>query len=162
MIEGFERAGVGRPLVLVGDAPYAREYIESLKRRAGPNVRFTGTIYGTGYRGLQSHALAYIHATEVGGTHPALVEALGVGNCVLVHDVAENRETAGETARYFSVRDPDSLAALIRDVTKNPAEARELGERARTRARERFSWDRITDQYEDLLMNAPVWARRAP
>ena len=38
-----------------------------------------GAIYGPGYHELQSHCFAYIHATEVGGTHPALIEAMGRG-----------------------------------------------------------------------------------
>ena len=77
VVEGFRRANLrGVTLVVVGDAPYAREYIAELHRMAGPNVRFPGAIYGEGYRELQCHALAYVHATEVGGTHPALVEAM--------------------------------------------------------------------------------------
>src|SRR6185369_11008618 len=51
---------------------------------ADPRILFPGAIYGEGYRELLSHALAYIHATEVGVTHPALVEAMGYGNCILV------------------------------------------------------------------------------
>src|ERR1035441_9015918 len=35
-----------------------------------------------GYRELGSHCFAYIHATEVGGTHPALIEAMGRGALV--------------------------------------------------------------------------------
>ena len=70
------------PLVMVGGAPYAGKFIAGFT--AGP-IRascFPGAIYGEGYRELLSHALAYVHATEVGGTHPALVEAMGYGNCV--------------------------------------------------------------------------------
>ena len=43
----------------------------------------TGAIYGCGYHELLSHCFAYIHATEVGGTHPALIEAMGRGAMVL-------------------------------------------------------------------------------
>jgi glycosyltransferase involved in cell wall biosynthesis len=152
VIDGFERAGVETPLVVVGDAPYARDYVESLKRMAGPRVVFTGAIYGDGYRELQSHALAYIHATEVGGTHPALVEALGVGNCVLVNDVPENREAAGDAALYFSAHRPDTLAGLLRRVATDGALADTYRERAARLARERYSWDAITDQYEQLFV----------
>ena len=42
-----------------------------------------GAIYGDGYHELGSHCFAYIHATEVGGTHPALIEAMGRGALVL-------------------------------------------------------------------------------
>ena len=43
---------------------------------------FPGAIYGEGYRQLLAHAGVYIQATEVGGTHPALVEAMGYGRIV--------------------------------------------------------------------------------
>ncbi|MFB3854935.1 MAG: DUF1972 domain-containing protein [Vicinamibacterales bacterium] len=153
VIAGYEQAGIDVPLVIVGDAPYARDYIESLKRMAGPGVKFTGAIYGQGYRELQSHSLAYVHATEVGGTHPALVEAMGAGACALVNDVAENREVAGESAWYFQAADAGSLAALMRLAVSEPERARELGEAAAARARDLYSWDRITDRYEQLLLD---------
>jgi len=153
VIAGYERAGVSVPLVVVGDAPYAREYIASLKQMAGPGVRFTGAIYGTGYRELQSHALAYIHATEVGGTHPALVEALGAGGCALVNDVPENREVAGEAALYFDAEDPESLAAAIRGIAGDPERRVAFATIATSRARRLFSWDTITDEYEHLLLS---------
>ena len=50
-----------------------------------------------------------MHATEVGGTHPALVEAMGFGNCMLVHDVPENREVVGDAGLFFDAP-PDTLA----------------------------------------------------
>ena len=65
------------PLAIVGDAPYASDYIARLHATTDPRVRFVGAIYGAGYRVLRSHAAAYVQATEVGGTHPALVEAMG-------------------------------------------------------------------------------------
>ena len=54
-----------------------------------------GAIYGEGYRELGSHCFAYIHATEVGGTHPALIEAMGRGALVLYRNTPENAEVAG-------------------------------------------------------------------
>ncbi len=151
VIAGFNRAQVDRRLAIVGDAPYARAYIEDLKRAAGPRVTFTGAVYGEGYRELQSHALAYVHATEVGGTHPALVDAMGVGNCVIVNDVPENREVAGDAALYFRVPDPDSLAEALRRVDRDAAVIAELGARARARAEARYAWDHIADEYERLF-----------
>jgi glycosyltransferase involved in cell wall biosynthesis len=147
---GADRLGDTR-LAIVGDAPYARDYVESLRRRAGPRVVFTGGVYGNGYRELQSHALAYVHATEVGGTHPALVEAMGFGNCVLVNDVPENQEVAGDAALYFSVAEPKTLTENFVRVATDPALVRTMGERARAAARERFSWDHVTDEYEKLF-----------
>lgn len=151
VIDGFERAGLDVRLVIVGDAPYAQEYIARLKRAAGPRVTFTGAVYGAPYRELQANALAYIHATEVGGTHPALVEAMGFANCVIVNDVPENRETAGDAARYFTAAEPATLAAALRRTIERADETSSLRAAAAARARSLFCWDRITDRYEQLF-----------
>jgi glycosyltransferase involved in cell wall biosynthesis len=114
-------------------------------------VLFTGAVYGQGYRELQSHALAYIQATEVGGTHPALVEAMGFGNCVLVNDVPEHREVVGDAGMFFEAGRPDSLAALLHEVSTRPDLVETYRARAAAHARAHYSWDRVTDQYEELL-----------
>lgn len=151
VIGAYNAGRFSRGLAIVGDAPYSRQYIDSLKAMAGPGVTFTGAIYGEGYRELQSHAGVYIHATEVGGTHPALVEAMGFGNCVVVNDVPENREVAGEAAVYFDARDPATLTSALESLEADPKLAERLGGQAAQRAREHFSWDAITTQYEQLF-----------
>jgi glycosyltransferase involved in cell wall biosynthesis len=151
VIAGFEASALAMPLVVVGDAPYAREYIESLKRAAGPRVVFTGGVYGGGYAELQANAWVYVHATEVGGTHPALVEALGIGNCVLVNDVPENREAAGDAALYFRAGEPGTLTALLEEVAADPELAERMRTAAAARGRERYSWDVIAGKYAQLF-----------
>jgi len=142
------------PLVMVGDAPYAGAFISSFRDGADPRIRFPGGVYGDSYRELLSHAWAYVHATEVGGTHPALVEALGYGNCCLVHDAPENRETAGPAAVYFDVREPASLAAAIGRLLDRPIEVDRLRREATRRAAERFDWEHVADAYATLLARA--------
>jgi glycosyltransferase involved in cell wall biosynthesis len=151
VIAGFEATNLDRKLVIVGDAPYAREYVETLRRMAGPRVVFTGAVYGDGYRQLQSHAFVYVHATEVGGTHPALVEAMGFGNCVIVNDVPENREVAADVALYFDARRPATLADVLRTLDRDPELVNALRMRAVQRARTTYSWDHVTDRYEALF-----------
>src|SRR5437867_2013254 len=101
VVEAFEKVATQKRLLIVGDAPYAQKYIERLKSTTDRRIHFPGAIYGAGYRELQSHAHAYVHATEVGGTHPALVEAMGAGNCVIVKDTPENREVVGDCGLFF-------------------------------------------------------------
>lgn len=149
--EAYRRVGGKLPLVMVGGAPYADRFIDSFTRDADPRVLFPGPIYGTGYRELLSHALAYVQATEVGGTHPALVEAMGYGNCLVVHDTPENREVAGDVARYFDVDRGETLAAELEAARADPGAAAERGRAAGARARERYDWERVTDAYLDLF-----------
>ncbi len=141
----------GLPLVMVGGAPYAGRFIRGFTAGADPRILFPGPIYGDGYRELLSHALAYVHATEVGGTHPALVEAMGYGNCVVVNETPENREVAGGAALWFRAAEPAGLAAVLERVRRDPEAARRLGEAAAARAAERYSWDAVVARYDRLF-----------
>jgi glycosyltransferase involved in cell wall biosynthesis len=143
------------PLVVVGDAPYARDYIASVKQLADPRVLFPGAIYGEGYRQLLSRALVYIQATEVGGTHPALVEALGYGRIVLYHDSPENREVAAGAGLPFDVHHPESLAEQLSSVLNDPSSFSVWKEEARLRVADRYRWSRIVEEYEKAFRG--IW-----
>ena len=142
------------PLAMVGGAPYASRFIASFRDGADARIRFPGPVYGRGYRQLLAHAFAYVHATDVGGTHPALVEAMGYGNCCVVHDTPENRETAGDAAAWFRADVRGSLAAVLARLLERPEEAAALGRAAAARARVRFDWESIADAYAAVLRRA--------
>jgi glycosyltransferase involved in cell wall biosynthesis len=157
--EAFERVATGYPLVLVGDAPYAAEYIARVRDTRDPRVLLPGAIYGTGYAELQSYCFAYIHATEVGGTHPALIEAMGRRALVLYLDTPENAEVAGGCGIAFT---PATLtAAMERALAMREEEREALREAAQRRVRERYSWDAVTDAYEKLLQEM-TWSGPRP
>lgn len=139
------------PLVIVGDAPYAAEYIASLRQIAGPSVRFAGGRFGGAYTTLQLGCYAYIQATEVGGTHPALVEAMGYGSCIIANDTPEHREVIAEAGVLYRKNDVADLASRIGELIAAPATVRTLQRRAVERARTLFDWEHICDQYESLF-----------
>jgi glycosyltransferase involved in cell wall biosynthesis len=151
VVEAYRQVGGELPLVMVGDAPYASAFIASFRDGADERVRFPGAVYGEGYRELLAHAWIYVHATEVGGTHPALVEAMGYGNCVVVNDTPENREVAGDAGVFFRAKRPASLAEALERLRRDPAEVARRRRLAAERARERFDWERVTDGYAALL-----------
>ncbi len=144
------------PLVVVGDAPYAHAYIAAVRAAADRRVLFPGAIYGEGYRELLAHAAVYIQATEVGGTHPALVEALGYGRVTCYHLSPENEEVAGGAGLAFDVHRPETLTRLLAGVLDDPAGQSVWKERARDRTKERYRWDDVTDRYEAILEGRPV------
>ena len=120
VIEAFEKVKTDMPLVIVGGAPYAEEYIAQLKSTRDPRVKFPGFVFGQDYRALQQNAYCYVHATEVGGTHPALIEAMGAGNCALTLNTPENKEVInGAGIVYDSIAD---LTAKLQQVIDTPAD----------------------------------------
>jgi glycosyltransferase involved in cell wall biosynthesis len=151
VVQAFERVRTDLRLVVVGDAPFSTDYICRLRSTRDPRVVFTGYVFGRGYRELQSHAYCYVQATEVGGTHPALLEAMGHGNCILANDVPEHREALGDAGLYFKVRDPETLATAMRWAIGHPEAVEQYRQRAARRAEDRYSWDKVTSDYERLF-----------
>jgi glycosyltransferase involved in cell wall biosynthesis len=151
VIEAFKRVRTPHKLVIVGDAPYAHEYIESLRRSAAhdPRIVFTSFVFGDAYRALQQNAYCYIHATEVGGTHPALLEAMGYGNCVLTLATPENVEVVGDAGIPYA--DAADLEEKLRRVLSDGAIVNVYRQRAQDRVRAHYDWERVVDRYENLF-----------
>ena len=139
-------------LVVVGGAPYASEYITRVRRAADPRVVFPGYVFGPGYWELQRNAYLFCAPTEVGGTHPVILEALAAGNCVLVNDYRPNAETVGDAGVYFSGSEgvPD-LARQLERLLATPSPWTSYRYRALERA-ELYSWDAVASAYEQLLL----------
>jgi glycosyltransferase involved in cell wall biosynthesis len=151
VIEAYNRVSTDRPLVIVGDAPYAAEYKARLHAAASSRVIFTGFQFGEAYEELQSNCYAYIQATEVGGTHPALVESMSYGNCVIANGTPENLEVVGDAALTYSKNNFVELSHRMSEVLSQSTLVADLGARARERAMRLYSWDSVVSRYETLF-----------
>jgi glycosyltransferase involved in cell wall biosynthesis len=151
VVRAFESTRTDLKLLVVGDAPYSVEYILQLKATRDPRIIFAGAIYGAGYHELQSQALCYIHATEVGGTHPALVEAMGHGNAVIAHDTVENREVVGEAGLLVDMHQHETLVEALQQLADGRIDLSQYRTLAQARAQSAYSWDAITTKYEQLF-----------
>jgi glycosyltransferase involved in cell wall biosynthesis len=152
VVRAFEKVETHRRLVIVGDAPYSAEYIRDLHATRDPRIQFPGAIYGAGYSELQANAFCYIHATEVGGTHPALIEAMGQGNIVIANDTPENREVVSEAGILYKKNDVDALRRCLQAVSDHPTDFAAFKTAASERIRTSYSWDSVIEQYERLLL----------
>lgn len=140
----------GMKLVIVGDNPHAPDYVKSLKPAASPNTHFLGYVYGQPYRELLGHAYLYVQPSELEGTSPSLLAAMGYGNGVLVSDIPENREAIGQAGFTFQAGNPAHLRDQLGKLISEPTLVREFGQRARLRVRAVYNWDTIAGQTERL------------
>lgn len=141
------------PLVMLGDNRYDSGFVERLKQLADERVIFPGAIYGEGYWALQKHAGIFVFACEIGGVHPALIEAMASENAVLYLDSPENNHTAAEAAIRFT-KSADDLAAKLQAVLDDPAARQQWARCAAERARQLFRWDAVAERYEKLFEEA--------
>lgn len=153
VIQAFEKVKTKKKLVIVGDSPFSIEYVQQLKRTKDSRIIFTGYVFGKGYEEFQSHAYCYIQATEAGGTQPALVDAMGYGNSIFANDVPQHREVLGEAGIYFSVNRLEDFTKKLQYLLDHPGEIVHYRKLALKRVRERYSWDKVTSDYEQLFRN---------
>jgi glycosyltransferase involved in cell wall biosynthesis len=138
------------PLVMVGDNRYDVGYLERIRQQADNRVIFTGALYGDGYWALQKHAGVFIFACEVGGVHPALIEAMASDNAVLYLDSPENNETAGDAAIRYN-KSPDDLAEKLQTLLDDPDQRQAWAKLAADRAHQLYRWDSVAVKYEKLF-----------
>jgi glycosyltransferase involved in cell wall biosynthesis len=156
--EAFERVKTDMKLAIIGSAPYAAEYIRRVRATNDARILIPGAIYGEGYKELQSHCFAYIHATEVGGTHPALIEAMGRAAMVLYLSTPENDEVAGDAGIPF---EPETLVEKLQWAAGVTGQERcRWGCAAQKRVQDLYSWDAVTDVYERLFSQMTCGRRR--
>ena len=150
-VAGYVASGARRPLIVVGTAPYAGQYIDRIKGLAAADdrVRLLGPVWDQEQLDqLYGHALTYVHGHSVGGTNPSLLRAIGAGTAVIAYDVNFNREVLGADGRYFS--DAQGVATAIDDAEADPDDAAERGIRLREVAAANYRWDDVADKYEAL------------
>lgn len=155
MIREFMRSDTKRTFALVTDV--SEKFLETLRRRTGfdkdSRIRFTGTVYDKELlKKIRENAYGYFHGHEVGGTNPSLLEALACTDLNLLLDVGFNREVARDSALYFT-KEEGNLAALIHTADHmQTAQIQALGMCAHERIAKYYSWEYITDKYEQIFI----------
>ncbi len=156
LIRAFESVRSEKKLVIVGDDPWGHDYVRSLKATRDTRIVFVGGLYGRGYEQLQRNAYLFVLPDEVGGTHPALVEAMGFRNCVLVNDTPSNLEVIGDAGfSYVGDDGARDLQKNLQFLLDNPAIVNEYRKKARRRAEACYRWDEVVSRhlafYEEVL-----------
>jgi len=152
LAEAWQAMDTDMKCVIVGDAPYAEEYKAKLRSYQDPRIIMPGYVFGEGYWELASNAYTFVLTSGVGGTHPALVESMAFGNCIIVHDTPENRETIGDAGlSYDGKAGAESLRSILQQLLADPALVEDYRVKAAARASRIFSWEAVTDAYEALF-----------
>lgn len=132
-------------LVIVGDGFYTDDYVNNLKNyaKSESNIVFTGNLEGDELRGVFAGAHLFVQPSESEGLSISLLEAMGYGVPILVSDIRENMDVAGEVAYSFKTNNVadlrNKLDELINgniDFSNNIREAQDLIEN-------RYNWEII-------------------
>ncbi len=151
LIAGYNKANINIPLVIVGDDSSQKEYIKSLRKIADDRVRFLGFVYGRDYQAINRFPYVYVTSSMLEGTSPALISAMGAGNCVLVNGIEENRAAIGDAGFWYSENSVDELSGRLKTLADNPGLVEEYRQRALLHVKSNYNWDNIADQYISIF-----------
>ncbi|UBM26569.1 DUF1972 domain-containing protein [Pseudomonas sp. p1(2021b)] len=151
MVRAFSSQRRNHKLVVLGNfSPDVNPYHQKVMADASDEVIFPGAIYNTAIvQALRFYCRFYLHGHRVGGTNPSLVEALGAGCAVIAHDNHFNRWVAGPGAVYFN--DEKDCAVVLDNLLPDEEVYFKMKNSSRVRFNERFRWEQILQEYEDLL-----------
>ena len=154
MIREFMRSKTEKRFALITNV--TDKFLNELKQKTefdkDPRIKFVGTVYDQELlKKIRENAYGYFHGHEVGGTNPSLLEALGSTELNLLLDVGFNREVAEDGALYWT-KEEGNLAKLIEEADELASDViTALGDKAKERIREWYSWEYITAEYEKVL-----------
>ena len=142
--------------VLVGTSGYGGPLDQQAATlaAANPRVRWLGHLSDDRKLfSLWQHAGAYFHGQSVGGTNPALVQAMACGAPVVARDTVYNREVLNE-AGIFVQPTAESIRQGVLTALSEPGLQDRLSTQALARARSHYTWERICRLYEETLRQA--------
>lgn len=151
MVRAFSKIQRNHKLVVLGNfTPEINEFHRQVMDAASDEVIFPGAIYEASVvQALRFFSRFYLHGHRVGGTNPSLVEALGAGCAVIAHDNHFNRWVAGPQAAYF--KDEAHCAKLFDQLLIDDSAVERMKSASRAVFNQRFTWDQILREYEELL-----------
>jgi glycosyltransferase involved in cell wall biosynthesis len=156
IVEFFEAARLiakHHPVVVVGSTGHGGELDDRARELAGeePGVQVVGHVADDRRLfSLWQHAGAYFHGHTVGGTNPALVQAMALGAPVVARDTVFNREVLGPEGRYVGA-DPARIAEAVLAVLDDPREADRLRSLSRDRVADDYTVDLVNERYATVL-----------
>lgn len=155
MIREFMKSKSRRDFAIITNVnqKFLDELEAKLHFRIDERIKFVGTVYDQELlMKIRENAYGYFHGHEVGGTNPSLLEALGSTDLNLLLDVGFNREVAEDAALYWTKEDGNLARRIDKADCMSDEERKRLGDNARKRIREAYSWKYVCSRYEDVFL----------
>lgn len=152
-IQAAENLSRDYEVVIVGSSGYGGALEDSVRSLAAKNssVRWLGHVSDDQrLLALWRHCGTYFHGHSVGGTNPALVQAMANGAPVVARDTVYNREVLGDEA-VFCNPNAEDIEHEIRKVMGSQLEQSRLSAISRQRVQQGYTWEAVCSAYDREL-----------
>ncbi|OGU77191.1 MAG: hypothetical protein A2V93_12510 [Ignavibacteria bacterium RBG_16_34_14] len=146
----------GFEINIVGDGPYL-ENLKSQVIKLNLNVNFFGYIDNKSdtLKNLYESSMIFVFVSESENFPIVLLEAMAAGLAIITTDNTGCAEVVGDAALLVPSKDPSAIRNALLQLIENPVLCQELGQAARKRVEEKFSWEyaakRHTNLYKEVI-----------
>lgn len=156
-LDAIDLLGADAPkAVVVGSANFDNPITDRLER-----MQDEGRVLWLGHvadqdllAALWQHAGVYVHGHSVGGTNPALLQALGAGAPTIALDTVFNREVLGEGPWLYPLGEPEVLATGLAELTRRDASPRPHAVALATGdLAAEYRWPFVLQRYRSMLVH---------
>ncbi|MEJ7586586.1 MAG: glycosyltransferase family 4 protein [Ferruginibacter sp.] len=153
LVAAFSKLTTHKKLVLIGGSPNPGEYEAGIKDTSDNRIIFPGYVYGDDTNILMKNAYAYVQPSLIEGLSPVILTVMGLGTPLICSDIVENNFICGDNAVTFTSGDAGDLAQKLQYALDNEESIQRKAQAGSIDISRRFNWDRITDEYIELLKN---------
>lgn len=142
--------------VIIGGANYESNYADRIEveEAKNENIVLPGFIYNKEKLSIiWENALSYVHGNMVGGTNPALLQAMAAGRPVIALDCVFNREVLDNNGYFFNAN-IEGLTKSFKDFLKDRDNAEKFALKCVDRIKTVYTWEKVADQYEQLFLKS--------
>jgi glycosyltransferase involved in cell wall biosynthesis len=136
---------------IVGDGPYLRA-LQQMADDLKIKVRFWGWLENTSLelKRLYETSSIFVFPSESENFPIVLLEAMAAGMAIITTKGTGCAEVVGDTALLVESRNPAAIREALNRLIPDPDLCKGLGQAARRRLENNFSWTAIAERYADL------------
>jgi glycosyltransferase involved in cell wall biosynthesis len=148
MFDAYVKSKASTPYFVVGN--HLTTYGDFLKDKyRDKGIVFLGGIFNKEHLdNIRFYSKHYLHGHSVGGTNPALLEAMAAKTLILAHDNRFNRSVLEENAFYF--KNTEDLIILLKNERLVNQKAQFVNKNL-LKIDKVYRWSVVVDQYEDYF-----------
>ena len=155
LLQAYSRIKTERQLVVVGDMVTLSEYGQALRKLASAMVRFVPFIESRAeLLGIVRGACFFVFPSTVEAMSMMLLEVASLGVPILCSDIPANTAILPTQAKYFRSGEVNDLSEKLQWALEHPEAMSELGRQAKAWVKEKFSWDVIAEEYNQVYQTA--------
>lgn len=154
LLKALADKSISWPAVIVGSGEYENE-LRTLNEKLGAPAKMIGWISNESdeFRDLLQQSAAYVLPSDFENFPVCLLEAMAAGSAIVTTRGHGCEEVVGDAAELVTTATEDKercvqeMRAALQRITTEPGYAQSLGQRARARLENNFTWQAVSRKY---------------